>query len=243
MRRVLAQVMFGAVTLFTACVLLVLRPFDRRWKNSDAASAWWARSLFRLAGVGFVCRGPAAGSGPYVVMANHHSMLDPLLLWQLPLHLRFVAKKELLWVPGLGLGMWITGHIFIDRGQREKAIASLRRAAEKIKAGTSVLIFPEGTRSHGIPEPLLPFKKGGFMLAIEAGVPILPVGIAGTAERLPKGAWFVKKGSGKVACLAGDPVPTQGLGPEDRDKLMEEVRLRLTELRGKAQRLLDNPED
>lgn len=186
----------------------------------------WAEGVLEMLGARFEPEfsRPAPGPGPWVVMANHESLLDPpLLISHLGIdHLRFVAKASLFKVPIFGQGMAALGHIPIDRGRRDRAIANLRRAGERIRAGTSILIFPEGTRNDGR-GAMRPFKKGGFLLAIEAGVPILPVAVIGTARILSKDDW-APRAPGPVRILTGDPIPTAGLTVADRDALMARTR-------------------
>ncbi len=158
---------------------------------------------------------------PAILMANHESYMDvPALIAACPVPLRFVARKEVFAVPIMGSAMKVTGQISVDRSNRERAIESLKAAASSIADGRTVLLFPEGTRSaDGL---LGPFKKGGFMLALQAGVPIVPVGVAGTRDIVPRGGWSFRPGT--VQLVVGDPIPTEGLTVEDRDTLMAQVR-------------------
>jgi 1-acyl-sn-glycerol-3-phosphate acyltransferase len=116
--------------------------------------------------------------------------------------------------------MWASGHIIVNRSRHEAAVSELKKAAAKIKKGTPILVFPEGTRSPD--HRLGPFKKGGFMLALEAQVPIVPVSIMGTRPMMPKAHYTFKKSD--VTIVIGAPLPTEGLGPDDRDRLMELTR-------------------
>jgi 1-acyl-sn-glycerol-3-phosphate acyltransferase len=144
------------------------------------------------------------GAQPAVFIGNHASLFDPpLLISTLPCHPVFVAKRELAWVPFLGWVIWLAGFIFIDRGHRAKAVASLRAAARRIHDGQSIAAFPEGTRSTD--GALLPFKKGVFNLALEAGVPLVPFAIRGGAAVLPKGDWRVA--GEDYVIRVGDPLP------------------------------------
>lgn len=194
--------------------------------RGDRIQREWADGVLEILGARFDpgSSRPAPGPGPWVVMANHESLLDPpLLISHLGIgHLRFVAKAGLFKVPIFGQGLTALGHIPIDRGRRDRAVASLRRAGERIRAGTSVLVFPEGTRNDGR-GAMRPFKKGGFILAIEAGVPILPVAVIGTARILPKDDW-APRAPGPVRILTGAPIPTAGLTVADRDALMARTR-------------------
>lgn len=162
----------------------------------------------------------------YVFMSNHQSVIDTAaIVATLPVSWRFVAKRELLWVPFFGWTLGMGGHVIIDRGRRERAVRSLKRAAERIRGGTNVIIFPEGTRSEsGV---MGPFKSGGFHLAIEAGVPILPITVSGTNRITPKGSLRIE--SGRVRIRYGKPIPTAGLDLEDRNRLKDEVRRAITQ--------------
>ncbi len=131
------------------------------------------------------------GRQPVIFAANHTSLLDPpLLISTLPGRPVFIAKRELARVPFLGWVIRLAAFIFIDRRDRQAARRSLDLAADRIRAGQSIMTFPEGTRSPD--GGLLPFKKGTFHLALAAGVPILPLAIHGGLEVLPRGAWRVR---------------------------------------------------
>ncbi len=128
-----------------------------------------------------------------IFVANHASFFDPpLLISTLPCKPVFIAKKELAYIPFLGWLIWLAGFIFVDRGKQSRAVASIRRAASKIRAGQSIAAFPEGTRTR-TGEPL-PFKRGVFALAKEAGVPVVPMGILGGFQALPPNDWRVAPG-------------------------------------------------
>jgi 1-acyl-sn-glycerol-3-phosphate acyltransferase len=163
----------------------------------------------------------------YVLMSNHQSVFDIFALFRaFDRPFRMVAKRTLFWIPILGWSMWMCGFIPIDRSDRESAIRSLDRAARKIRSGISVLLFPEGTRSRD--GTLHPFKKGGFMLALKAGVPVVPVVVLGTDRIMEKGSLEV--GRAEVTVRIGEPIATAGRNPKERDRLMEEVRRAMIEL-------------
>jgi 1-acyl-sn-glycerol-3-phosphate acyltransferase len=133
------------------------------------------------------------GTRPAIFIGNHASLFDPpLMIATLPCRPVFMAKRELARVPFLGWVIWLADFIFIDRGHRGAARRSLKQAARRIRAGQSIVAFPEGTRSRD--GHLLPFKKGPFLLALEAGVPVVPFAIHGGPEILPKGTWRVQGG-------------------------------------------------
>ena len=149
---------------------------------------------------------------PYVIVANHQSNFDPLVLFaHVPTGMTYVAKRELLKVPIFGAIIRRTGAVFVDRGDSGKAVAAMQAAADRVRAGQSVLVFPEGTRSRD--GQLQPFKKGGFWLAQQAGVPILPVVLRGTADVLPYGA-RVPRTQRTVHVTILPPVPTAGTNRE-----------------------------
>ncbi|MFN8011998.1 MAG: lysophospholipid acyltransferase family protein [Holophagaceae bacterium] len=153
-------------------------------------TAWTFGIRRRLEGWEDLPEALRSGAQPAVFLGNHASLFDPpLLISTLPCHPVFVAKRELAGVPFLGWVIWLAGFILIDRGNRAKAVASLRAAAKRIHDGQSIAAFPEGTRSTD--GRLLPFKKGVFNLALEAGVPLVPFAIHGGAAVLPKGDWRV----------------------------------------------------
>lgn len=159
-------------------------------------------------------------SRPYAVVMNHQSMLDiPCAQVGLPVNLRFVAKHTLQYVPFLGWYMWATGMVFVDRSNRAQAVQSLSRAAARVREGATVIAFPEGTRARdGV---IQPFKKGPFMLAIESGVPILPVAIHGSGRVLPSDSFKLRPGT--VRLRVGQPIPTAGRQHE-RDQIIREAR-------------------
>jgi 1-acyl-sn-glycerol-3-phosphate acyltransferase len=129
------------------------------------------------------------GRQPAIFIANHTSNVDPVLLvCHLTCRPVFVAKLEVAFVPVLGAVTWLSGAIFINRRNREKAIASMKRAAQKIRNGANVMAFPEGTRSRdGV--LTFPFKKGVFNMAMQAEVPVVPLGLVGAYAILPPGSW------------------------------------------------------
>jgi len=204
-----------------ALVLALTFPFDR---NRALAGR-----LIRLVAV-LVSRtfppwrleveGAWPGPGPYVVVANHQSMLDILLLSRLPREMKWMAKESLFRVPWLGWMFSLAGDIPVRRGDPESGSAAVRRAHHYLAHGMSVMIFPEGTRSQD--GALRPFKTGAFRLAIEAGVPVLPVAVSGTAGGMPRGGPWVRPCRAKARLL--EPVSGSRYGPRDAAALRDEVR-------------------
>ncbi|MCC6620376.1 MAG: 1-acyl-sn-glycerol-3-phosphate acyltransferase [Deltaproteobacteria bacterium] len=212
---------------------------DRAGRIWWPASRLWARGFLQSAGVtDFIVKGDEVmyDGAPYVLMANHQSHLDPpALIRSSERPIGFLTKKELERIPVFGWAVRATGHVFIDRKNRDKSFASIDRAAAQVAEGRCILVFPEGTRSTT--EDLLPFKKGGFVLAIKAGVPIIPVGVAGTRRILPAQSPVVV-GRGPVSIVYGQPIPTAGATIDDKDGIMDEVRRAILVLRAEAEALI-----
>lgn len=156
----------------------------------------------------------------YVVVSNHESVADPFLLSWLPFDMRWVAKEELFRAPLVGWAMHLGGDIAIRRGKGESVRQMMEDCTAALAGGISVMMFPEGTRSKDA--NLLPFKDGAFSLAIKAGVPVLPVALAGTHKMLPKHSRWLGKAHAGARILK--PIPTTGLGEADVATLREQAR-------------------
>ncbi len=157
----------------------------------------------------------------YVVMSNHQSHYDVwALIGHLPLQLRWVIKKELRKVPVFGLGCERMGHIYIDRKNPEKSREELQVIRDKFSAGSSVVFFPEGSRSTD--GKLKPFKKGGFVMALQGQVPILPVTVMGSRSILPKGSKQITPGT--IDIYIHPAIETDTFSYETKEQLMELVR-------------------
>lgn len=165
----------------------------------------------------------------YVFMANHQSWYDiPALLATLPSQTRFLAKKGLFQVPVLGWSLYANGFIPVDRKDRASARETFNAAIKCLAEQHSILIFPEETRSEdGL---LLPFKKGGLLLALKAGAQIVPVGLRGTRQIRPKGSWLIRPG--RISVHYGQPIDSTAYGLRERASLSAEVRRRIAELSG-----------
>ncbi len=190
----------------------------------DQAGRRWAQKLIRAAGVTVQTRGleHVPTTGPAVFVSNHQSFFDILALAAtLPGKLRFVAKMEMAKLPVLGRAMRAAGQIFIDRGNRARAFEAYEEAAQAVQKGMSAVVFAEGTRSRT--GALLPFKKGAFVFAIASRVPIVPVYCAGTFAVQPKGRIGVRRGP--VTLYFGEPIPTEGLTYDDRERLLRQTRV------------------
>lgn len=185
----------------------------------------WCRSILWAAGVTVVVHGREryANRGPFIFTCNHVSLIDiPALEHALPQH-NFLAKSELFRIPLFGPGIRAVGTIPIDRDNRKAAFSAYTVAVKRIQEGSSVVVFPEGTR--GTSYPIRPFKKGPFVLAAQAGVPIVPCIVHGTIEVLPKKSFRVYPGEVHVHLL--DEVSTAGYTYEQRDTLAAIVHERM----------------
>jgi len=218
----IALVIWPPVTLL---IFLVTWPFDRNRLIAGRFYRYlaviWSRSFpfwrIRIDG-----RWPP-GRGAYVVVANHQSFLDIFVLCNIPHEMKWVAKKELFKIPMFGWGLRLAGDICLDRGDTASALKVMDQARRYLKNGMSVMIFPEGTRSED--GTLLSFKPGAFKLAVETGVPVLPIAVSGSANGMPKGGPWVRPTKVSVKIL--EPIPTAGLRGRDVRKLRDDVRDRI----------------
>jgi len=157
---------------------------------------------------------------PYVVVSNHESFADILLISHLPWEMKWLSKAELFRIPIMGWMMWLAGDIPVKRGFGPSAVEAMERCRKALRQRVSVMIFPEGTRSKTA--ELLPFKDGAFRLAIEAGVPILPLALSGTGTALPKHGWRFGRSAAHLRVL--EPVNTAGLTLADVPALKAQIR-------------------
>jgi 1-acyl-sn-glycerol-3-phosphate acyltransferase len=218
------SVMIALYTVFWGIVGCAVGLFDRSGEGVLWVGRRWVAWMLATCRVEIECDGleQLDLTRPHVFMSNHQSVADiAAIVSTLPVSWRFVAKRELLWVPFFGWVLGLGGHVIVDRGNRQRAVRSLARAATRIRTGTSVIIFPEGTRSDS--GTLGSFKSGGFHLAIQAGVPIVPISVSGSRRITPKRSLRIE--SGRVRIRYGTPIPTRGLDLEQRGRLKEQVRL------------------
>ena len=198
-----------------------------RWVHLMARA--WSRCLLWAGGARLETRfaAPLESDQPYIYMVNHQSLYDiPALLVALPGQTRFLAKRDLFKIPLFGWVLKVGGFISIDRGDRSRAGDAFADAIGELRAGASAVVFPEGTRSSD--GKLLPFQRGGFLLALKSGLPIVPVGVHGSLEVRAKGSYRIRPGRITVSC--GRPLQIDGYGVRDKAKLMEEVRRRVLAL-------------
>lgn len=219
-------------TLILGLLAVLVSWIPPRGRGMLLVARIWSRCLLAAAGVRLkVELDPAweaeRPSGSYVFMANHLSYFDvPALLAVLPGQVRFAAKRTLFWIPVFGWSLWAGGFIPIDRANRARAKDAFGIAVRRIRAGASVLFFPEGSRS---PDGRLhDFERGGFLLALKSGAPIVPVGIEGSYRVMPRCRLTVRPGPIRVRL--GAPLDPSGFGVRDRGELVREVRESIVEL-------------
>jgi 1-acyl-sn-glycerol-3-phosphate acyltransferase len=232
-RSVLAVGSFVLATLAGSLLAIVFGLIDKTGDLVLWLGRIWSRALLAGPGVKVTVESRAAldPKRSYVFMANHASMIDIWALFvALPVRFRFIAKKQLAWIPLFGWAMQAGRFIFIDRQNAMAARRSIQEGARRIRSGQSVVIYPEGTRSRD--GRMGAFKKGGFHLAIESGVEIVPVAIHGSGALMPKGAALIR--SGTVRVEVDEPVPTAGLTPADLNALIERVRGRIATMLGEG---------
>jgi 1-acyl-sn-glycerol-3-phosphate acyltransferase len=210
------------LTILCAVSVLCLIPFTREGLVLWRITVFWARTILRACGVKVeVIQEAPLPSGPVIFLSNHQSTLDILALFVgLPRRFVFVAKKVVFSYPFLGWAINAMRYIPVDRSNREAAIRSLAAAGERIRGGLTVTAFPEGTRSKD--GSVLPFKKGPFMLALQAKVPVVPVAVEGSQHVNPKNKWYLCPNTIRI-CI-GAPIPTAHLTESDRNALIVAVR-------------------
>jgi 1-acyl-sn-glycerol-3-phosphate acyltransferase len=213
-------------TMVVVLSLLGVRP--KRGGILQKAPQWWAKALLAAAGVEVVLHDAerTTTGEPRVYVCNHVSWFDVLALAaNLPSY-SFVAKSELFRIPIFGRGALAVGTIPIERENRKAAFEAYGVAAERIQAGASVVVYPEGTRGEGY--ALRPFKKGPFVLAVAAGVPVVPTVVHGSIEVLPRNSFRLHAGR-TIHVHFLEPVSAVGLQYDDRDRLMRTVYQRMAD--------------
>jgi 1-acyl-sn-glycerol-3-phosphate acyltransferase len=218
-----ANLLWYTHTVIMATISLLLWPFDRTGRMQHWCARWWCRlvawSIFARIQV-YGTENVSADQN-YVYMANHSSLIDtPALFAYLPHQFRIMAKKELFWVPFMGWHLWSAGNFPIDRSDPRKTAKSLRSVIEGVRAGKSLAVFPEGTRTPD--GRLQEFKHGAFKIAVRAGVPIVPVSIRGTFKLLPKTTLAPRPG--RVDVIIGEPIDTREYSDRNLGELIARTR-------------------
>ncbi len=212
---VIFTILFSILALFASFM-------DPGGNSAHQVARLWGKTLLFFSHVKVTLveeTGALSPDRPYIFMANHQSAFDIFtLLAGLPIPFRWLAKEELFKIPIFGPSMRRAGYIAINRDNPRDAVKSLNKAAQRIREGISVVVFPEGTRSDGT---LLPFKNGGFVLAIKSTAPIVPTALIGTYEVKPRDSFWVRPRN--VYIVLGTPIETKGYQTRDKEALKEKV--------------------
>lgn len=210
-------------TAVLGIVAIIMSFFTRTGDPVHIIARIWARSILMVSRVPVRVHGLTniEPGKSYIYMANHQSNFDiPVLLGYLPVQFRWLAKAELFKIPVFGRAMLGAGYVKIDRFNQESAFKSISEAAQRMKNGVSVMIFPEGTRSRD--GNISPFKKGGFVMAVDSGVPIVPIILKGTRSIMAKSSLRINRGA--VEMQIAKPIDTTGYSRETKEDLMKQVR-------------------
>lgn len=217
------NLLFYIYTVACGTLSLCSSLFDAEGRWQHACARLWSWLILKTSGIRVRVEGLETVNADQTAIycANHPSAMDiPILFLVLPVQFRFLAKRGLFRLPFIGWHLRRSGHIPVDREHPREALKSLDQAAQKIREGRSVVLFPEGTRSRD--GRLLPFKGGSFYLAIRAGAPIVPITLNGTRAVLKPNTWHVRPGQTEM--IVHPPIPTADLTPKDADALSERVR-------------------
>jgi 1-acyl-sn-glycerol-3-phosphate acyltransferase len=224
---IVGAVVTAAAFFASAAVKYWPFPVKDREKLVHAQMYWWSNTLialnpfWKLTVTGLENIDP---NKTYVVVANHQSLGDIVIIYQIHMYFKWVAKEELLKVPFVGGLLWVNDHVLVSREDLGSIKETFRKAAARLRSGVSMLFFPEGTRSET--DEMGEFKNGAFKLAIREAKPILPVYIGGTREAIPRGGFVYKtKVSARLAVLPA--IETSNLKIADFESLKQEVRAKL----------------
>jgi 1-acyl-sn-glycerol-3-phosphate acyltransferase len=215
------------LTLGCSIIAIIGSLFDTTGAFAHGCARFWSRTSLAMAGVKLTVSGLnwVPIEGPVIYMGNHQSNFDILALTSaIPRRFSWLAKEELFRVPFFGEAMRRAGYIPLDRSDGRQALKSIDEAARRIREGVSVVVFPEGTRTYD--GTLLPFKKGGFILASRAAVPVVPFTINGSMAINPRNRFELYPGA--ISITFAEPVRPEGTGNTARELLLEQVRAAIT---------------
>ncbi len=210
-------------TIVLGMIAIISSFFSKQGNAPHIIGRFWGKSILFVSRIKVTVKGISNidPSKSYIFMPNHQSNFDiPVLIGCIPAQFRWLAKAELFKIPLFGRAMRGCGYISIDRSNRKSAFKSLEKAAETIRNGASVLIFPEGTRS--LDGKIRDFKKGGFVLTVDSGVSIIPVILHGTWSIMPKSSLRIMPGNVTLEILP--PIETTEYTRKTKDDLMDKVR-------------------
>jgi 1-acyl-sn-glycerol-3-phosphate acyltransferase len=231
LRTAAAVLLISVATILVGPVVIVLG-WLFRWPNLPfQAGIFTVRLALAIVGLRYVVEGDEhILDRPAVYCVNHTSNVEPPVLFaalrRLVPRLAILYKQELRKLPILNIGFDLVGFIPVDRGNREQTAKALETAVARLNAGTSFLVFPEGTRSRT--GELLPFRKGAFVMAMRAGAPVVPIAISGARDAMRKGSSIVRPAT--IRLRVGAPIETRGLADARRDELVHSVRTAVQQL-------------
>lgn len=224
LRTLFAAALLGILTVVLGTIAIVTWPLAPNGYLIQKLAIIWSWLTLKACGAKLVVQGRQSidPKATYVFTSNHCSTFDilALLYLQPARRFRFIAKKSLFRIPFFGWAMSLGGFIGIDRSNKKKAMETTQAALQRIQTGTSVVIYPEGTRSYD--GRMLPFKTGGFLMAIRAGVPVIPLTMVNSHYLQPKGRFLARPGTLRIIFDA--PIPTKDLQERDRGMLAAKVR-------------------
>jgi 1-acyl-sn-glycerol-3-phosphate acyltransferase len=210
-------------TIVVCLTIIIISPFDKKGNTVHYIGKFWSLLNVFLSGTRLTIKGNEKINSnlTHIVMSNHQSLFDVwALIAKIPLQIRWIVKSEIRKIPIFGYTLERMGHIYVDRKNRAAAYISLETASKKIKKGTSVIIFPEGTRSKN--GHLLKFRMGGIIMALKSGVPILPVTINGSRFVLPKNTLALMPG--KIEVVVGDVIDSSIYNENNKYELLETIK-------------------
>ena len=220
-------------TLLFASLGIIGSLFEWRGRFLGWVAQTWSKTLLAIGGIKYSIIGLERLdlNSHYVFVANHESALDiPLVFAGLPFHLVAISKIELKWIPIFGWAMMAGGHFFVDRRNFTRALKSLEKAKLSMaKNPRSVIIYPEGTRS--LDGKVKPFKKGGLVMAMQMGVPVVPIALCGTGNVLKKKGLALNRQA--IELRIGNPIETQNLSTDNRNQFVEDVRQEVIALKAR----------
>lgn len=210
-------------TIAVCLSIIIISPFDKQGNTVHFIGKFWSLLNVFLSGTRLTIKGKDKINTnlTYIVMSNHQSLFDVwALIGMIPLQIRWIVKSEIRKIPIFGYTLERMGHIYVDRKNRTAAYISLETASKKIEKGTSVIIFPEGTRSND--GHLLKFRMGGIIMALKSGVSILPVTVNGSRFVLPKNTLALIPG--KIEVVVGDVIDSSIYDENNKYELMGKIR-------------------
>jgi 1-acyl-sn-glycerol-3-phosphate acyltransferase len=219
------------VSITAASAVMVVAIFSSASPLIDAINRRWARSLLWAAGIDLHTEGMEKidPQKRFVLVSNHYSYFDiPCILAAVPQPIRFMAKASLFKIPIFGWALGRAGFIPVDRKNRRTAVKSFDLAAERIRKGNTIVVFPEEGRTRA--RQMRPFQRGAFLLAIKAGMPMMPIAVDGTFDVFPVGAKRITPG--KVTVKAGEMIDCANTTLRDKERLATETRAQIEQMIG-----------